>query len=312
MSMKMHWTHLRTADLNLLLALHLLLEERQVKRAADRFGLSQPAMSRVLQRLRETFDDDLLIRTADGYEPTLRAERIRGELYEILWRAESILRNDAFDAATASGSFAISCSDFSTFIQGPALARLFRDRAPNLSLELVTFSDTTFADTEKGKIDLVLWVDDAPEPLVSEPLFVEEFVCVVSRHHPALKRPLTLKRYFECPHVMVTILSGRQTILDARIERLGGKRDAVLKVPYFAAALAALPHTDLIATVPKRFALAHRENSELRMIPAPSGLESVCYLMAWHPRVTGDPAHSWLRSIVKESATMSEGAVVRA
>lgn len=299
----MQWTHLRTADLNLLLALHLLLEERQVKRAAERFGLSQPAMSRVLQRLRETFKDDLLIRTPDGYEPTLRAERIRGELYEVLWRAESILRNEAFDPATAQGTFTISCSDFSTFIQGPALARLIRERAPRLSLELLTISDDTFSDTEKGRIDLVLWVDDPPPPLVSEPLFVEDYVCVVSKRHPALKRPLTLETYFEYPHVVVTILSGRQTNLDTRIERLGGKREAALKVPYFAAALAAVPHTDLIATVPKRFALAHSHDKEVRMIPAPAGLEPVRYLMAWHPRMTADPAHSWLRSIVKESAS---------
>jgi DNA-binding transcriptional LysR family regulator len=302
----MQLTHLRTADLNLLLALHLLLEERQVKRAAERFGLSQPAMSRVLQRLRETFKDDLLIRTAYGYEPTLRAERIKGELYEVLWRAESILRNDVFDPATASGTFTISGSDFSTFIQGPALVRLIRERAPHLSLELVKFTDDTFSDAEKGRIDLVLWVDDAPSPLVSEPLFVEDYVCVVSRRHPALKRPLTLKRYFEYPHVVVTILSGRQTILDARIERLGRKREAVLKVPYFAAALAAVPHTDLIATVPKRFALAHGDTGELRMIPAPAELGPVRYLMAWHPRVTTDPAHSWLRSIVKESAPATD------
>lgn len=298
----MQWTHLRTADLNLLLALHFLFEERQVKRAADRFGLSQPAMSRVLQRLRQTFNDDLLLRTRDGYQPTLRGQRIQADLRDVLWRIETMLRDDTFDPLKAVDTFIISCSDYSTFIQGPALSRLIRERAPDISLEIVSFSDDAFLDAERGKTDLVLWVDDVPAPLVSESLFVEDYVCVLSKDHPALGRELTLDEYLKYPHVIVTILSGRQVLLDARIEKLGGKREARLKVPYFAAAVAAVPHTDLIATVPNRIALPQAEAGLVEIVPAPIEVEPIQYLMAWHPRLTDDPAHGWLRSIVKESA----------
>lgn len=298
----MQWMHLKSADLNLLLALHILIEERQVKRAADRFGLSPPAMSRVLQRLRQTFNDELLIRTGEGYQPTPRAQRIHTELSDVLWRVETLLRGDDFDPHTALDTFTISSSDFSTFIQGPALTSLLRKQAPNVSLEIVSFTDDTFSDIKRGKTDLALWVEDVPPPLVSEPLFVEDYVCVVAKGHPALGRAMTLDDYLQFSHVVVTILSGSQIFLDSRIEKLGGKREARLKVPYFAAAVAAVPHTDLIATVPRRFAVQQAEADLVEIVPAPAGIEPLQYLMAWHPRLTNDPAHAWLRSIVRDSA----------
>lgn len=299
----MQWTHVRNADLNLLLALHFLIEERQVKRAADRFGLSQPAMSRVLQRLRDTFGDELLIRTREGYEPTLRAQRIHSDLRDILSRLETMLREGAFDPLEAVARFTVVGSDYSAFIQGPALSRLIRERAPNISLELVAFTDDAFADMERGRVDLMLWVDEVPPPLVSEPLFMEDYVCVVDPAHPLLGEGLTLDSYFRQPHVVVTIVSGRQPLLDARLDRLGGRRDARLKVPYFAAAIDAVPGTDLIATVPKRFALPQVSSGQVAILPAPPEIKPIQYLMAWHPRLTDDPAHTWLRSIVKESAS---------
>lgn len=297
----MHWTHVKNADLNLLPALQLLIEEQQVKRAADRFGLSQPAMSRVLQRLRQTFGDELLIRTGDGYEPTLRALRLKEELHDVLSRLETILCEVPFDPQAATDSFTIAASDFSTFMQVPALSRLMSERAPAASLELISFSNDAFAEAGRGKTDLVLWVDEPPAPFLSEALFVEDYVCVMATDHPARGKTLSLETYLGYPHVAVTILGGRQVLLDDRIEKLGGKRTARLKVPYFAAAISAVPHTDLIATVPRRIAQPQADAGRVKIVRAPREIEPISYVMAWHPRLTDDPAHIWLRSIVRES-----------
>lgn len=297
----MHWTHVKNADLNLLPALQLLIEEQQVKRAADRFGLSQPAMSRVLQRLRQTFGDKLLIRTGDGYEPTLRALRLEKELHDILWRLEAILCEVPFDPLSATDSFTVAASDFSTFMQAPALSRLMRERAPHAALELVSFSDNAFAHAERGKTDLVLWVDEPPAPFLSEKLFVEDYVCVMATDHPARGRQLSLKTYLGYPHVAVTILGGRQVLLDDRLGKLGGKRNVRFRVPYFAAAVSAVPHTDLIATVPRRIAQPQADAGLVTIVGAPKEIEPIPYVMAWHPRLTDDPAHVWLRSVVRES-----------
>jgi len=298
----MHWTHVKNADLNLLPALQFLIEEQQVKGAADRFGLSQPAMSRVLQRLRHTFGDELLIRTSDGYEPTLRAQRIQKELHDILWRLETILCEVPFDPQTAADTFTIACSDFSTFMQVPGLSRLMSEHAPGVSLDMVSFSNATFAEAERGITDLVLWVDHAPAPFLSEELFVEEYVCVMSKDHPSGGGALSLDAYLRYPHVAVSILGGRQVLLDDRIGKLGGKRTVRLKVPYFAAAIAAVPETDLIATVPRRIAQPQADAGLVSVTPAPEGIDRISYIMAWHPRLTNDPAHEWLRSIVRDSA----------
>src|SRR5215510_711246 len=140
----MQLTHIRKSDLNLLPALAALLEERSISKAAARHHLSQPAMSRVLQRLRGTFGDELLVRTAQGYALTTRARRLQDELQVLLPRIDRLLRGDAFDPATAEGRFRLCCPDYLSRLFTPALAERVALRAPRAQLEIVAWSETAF------------------------------------------------------------------------------------------------------------------------------------------------------------------------
>ena len=161
-------------------------------------------------------------------------------------------------------------------------------------------SDEVFDAMDRGRIDLLLYADDGnvPEHLARTGIFEEEFVCIVSkgsRHG----RGLTLKQYLNGQHVGVATLGGSQTIPDQRLAAQGLKRRYAFRVSYFEGAICTVPGTELIATVPKRTALAVAQGSQWRVVKAPKPMESFRYLMAWHSRVESDAAHVWLRSVVQ-------------
>jgi DNA-binding transcriptional LysR family regulator len=299
----MQLTHVRTADLNLLLAALVLFEERKISTAADRFHLSQPAMSRLLQRLRETFKDELLVRGASGYELTPRARQLQESLAVLLPELDRLIAGPRFDPAHARETFRIALTDYAALVIAPPLMAELTVSAPGIVLDLHAWSDRAFNDLERGRLDLAFWVDDAPAPLVCEPLFREDFVCVMDADHEAGDAPLTVKRYLEFPHAVIGVLGGKQTVIEQRLEALGIHRTIGLRVPFFAAAVLAVPHTPLIATVPRRMAMLYATNPALRLVEPPVALGSFGYIMAWHPRMNGDPGHRWLREAVQRAVS---------
>ena len=298
----MRLTHTRQADLNLLVALAVLLEERQISTAADRYFLSQPAMSRSLQRLRTLLGDELLVKTKEGYELTLRAKQIQSELTEILTRLEIMLRGGSFDAAIAEDCFTIACTDYAAMIMGQPLFQSFYCQAPHASLNIESWYDEAFSDCQKGKLDLIMWVNAVPQPLVSKVLFEEEFVCVLSQDNPLSQQELTLQEFLGCSHVVVNVEKGQQTLIERKLEELGVTRKPALRVPYFSAAIYAVQGTSLIATVPRRIAQSYSRHLNIKVSQAPLELEPFRYIMAWHPRLSEDKAHCWLRDTIEHCA----------
>src|ERR1700692_2264609 len=208
----MREVHLRNVDLNLLHALHALLEERHVTRAAKRCFLSQPAMSRSLERIRDTFGDELLIRTGRSYERTVRGEWLFRELESLLPRLEALVRGEPFDPAQSRERLRMAVTDNGSIVLLPALTRRIRSAAPDTTLEVVAWHDRTFEDVEAGKIDLALSPLAAPSPLETETLFKEDFVCLVGADHKFRSRRFTLKQYLELSHFVVTVLANQQTL----------------------------------------------------------------------------------------------------
>jgi DNA-binding transcriptional LysR family regulator len=292
-------TQLQRVDLNLLVALAVLLEERHVSRAADRIGLSQPATSRALQRLRRTLDDELLVRTRDGYQLTPRAERIQQELAGILPRLEVMFGAEHFDPETATDSFRLMGTDFTTSVLGPGLLRRMFREAPDTSMTFAQWHDGVFEDVSHGLVDLAFAAVSVDPSLHSELLFEERFVCLMSATNPLADREaMTLDDFLGASHVMVDVLRGEQSAVDRRLTELGHHRRAALSVPYHTAAVLAVPETHLVATLPSRL-LSTLDNSAVRVVPAPPEVAPMPYLMTWHPRLDDDPAQRWLRDLVR-------------
>jgi DNA-binding transcriptional LysR family regulator len=298
--------HIENVDLNLLKPLEALLEERHVSRAAARAHLSQSAMSRALARLRQTIGDELLVRAGGGYELTPRARMIQEELEAILPRVAALVRGGEFDPATATDRIRLACTDYaSTVLLGEVFPALF-DQAPHLSMTIDPLSAHTFDDLERGRLDLALSPVVPPAPLRWRPLFQEEFVCLLSRDHPLAGDAVAMADLVRFPHVSVAVFAPESMLVERRLLELGLRPPTGLRVPYFSAAVAAVPGTRMIATLPRRFAERHAADPRLRIAAAPAEFGPFAYGMVWHPRLDTDRAHGWVRSLVREAAIRAE------
>jgi DNA-binding transcriptional LysR family regulator len=298
----MQLTHIRKSDLNLLPALAALLEERSISKAAARHHLSQPAMSRVLQRLRSTFGDELLVRTPRGYALTARARHLQEELEVLLPRIDRLLRGQAFDPAKAEDWFRFACPDYVSRLFAPPLAERLGRLAPRARLEIGTWHEGAADDAGRGKVDVLFWAMKAPAPLLSEQLLASEMVCVVCAKHPIGNRRLTLESYLSYPHVYINVMGSRPTIVDAALNASGHRRRIGLRVPYFGSSIVAVQNTSLIATVPRIAAEQYTREARVRILPSPFKFEPVRILMAWHPSTDGEPALQWFRAQVRDVA----------
>jgi len=291
----MHLTHVRRSDLNLLPALAVLLEERSISRAAARHHLSQPAMSRVLQRLRETFADELLVRTAHGYELTARARRLQQDLQSVLPEVDRMLRGEIFNPLSAEDSFRVCGPDSASILIASRLPGRLKAIAPRTQLELVAWHDKAFEDVTHGRVDVLLWANQVPAPLLFRELLEDDIICVVCERHPIGNRALTKEAYLRYPHVLLTLFNPWGSIVDRVLAKNMQRRRIGLRVPYFGAAVLAVPGTDLIATLPRRSAEVYARSARVRITPLPFKVGRLRYLIAWHPSTNEEPALVWFR-----------------
>src|SRR6266516_2923404 len=291
----MREVHLRNVDLNLLPALYALLEERHVSHAAKCSFLSQPAMSRALDRLRETFGDPLLVRTGRVYERTPRGERVLRQLESIMGRLAAMVQGEEFYPAGSQERFRVAMTDHGSAILLPALLERVRKAAPHARLEISAWRTQAYEDVVAGRIDLALSAEAVPPTLESEVIFNLDFVCLVGSTQPVRKRRFTLKQYLQLPHALVETLGGQQTMVDRPLAQLGLKRRAVLRLPFFVPAIFAIGQTDLVLTVPRILAKITAKIGGLRVVEPPREIKAFPYFMAWHPRLSEEPAHAWFR-----------------
>jgi DNA-binding transcriptional LysR family regulator len=298
----MRITQLRQADLNLLIVFTVLAEERSVSRAASRLLRSQPAVSRAFQRLRELFQDDLLVRTPAGYEATPRGQRLLQELETILPRLDRLLSGSSFNPETEEAHFRIAATDYASHVLCPLLCQRVLPAQRKVSFEFTAWHDGACEALERGRLDLLLNADDGhmPAQFLSEEIFEESFACVVAKE-AAYPRKLTLKQYLSASHIGVSVRGGLQTIPEKKLAALGQQRRCVIQIPYFTAAIRSVAGTNLIATVPRRLAESEARNPAIKIVDPPDVMGSFQYLMAWHPRMNTDAAHEWLRSTMREA-----------
>ncbi len=294
---------LRSIDVNLLVALDALLDERSVTRAADRMGVSQSAMSRTLARLRELLGDPLLVRTAHEMESTPVAEDLREPLREALAQLDAlVIEREAFDPATSARSFRLEITDHAAAAVLPRLMPRLRADAPEVDIDVAPPEGKAELRLTERRTELFIggMVRDVPG-LFRQALFEEEMVCVVRHDHPDRERLHEVERYAALDHVLVSPRgSSRDGMVDRVLATLGLHRRIVLRVPTFLVAPVVVAQTDLVATVPRRVATALAHGGTLALVPPPLTLATFTVHQVWHERLHHDPGHRWLRQTVAE------------
>jgi DNA-binding transcriptional LysR family regulator len=293
---------IRHLDLNLLKALDALLAEGSVTRAAQRLNLTQPAVSGMLARLRERFDDPLFVRGQHGIVPTPRALQLADPLRRLLAEAGAMLSPPVFDPAHAAMTLSLAATDYAQQVMVlPFLARL-RGVAPAIRVAVRDEGTATMAAFEKGDLDLALMTPQSTPPgLHARPLFDETYVVAMRAGHPdAGGAGLSLDRFCALDHALVSLAGGGfRGGTDEALAAVGRQRRVVVSVGSFLVLAELLRSSDLIAVVPRRLA---QGVAGLVMTRPPVAVPGFAKVMAWHERTHHDPAHRWLRERLVSAA----------
>ena len=296
-----HHINLAGIDLNLLVVFDALIAEGSVTRAGERVGLSQPATSNALARLRRLTGDDLFIRTAAGLQPTPRALTLAQQLSPALRQIQGALLEDStFDPATSDRVFAIGMSDYVEFTLLPRLMQQLQAVAPGINLQIRSGDRQALFDLlDNGSIDIACGLFPEAVPWHHEQaLFQDTYVCAARHDHPSLRETLSFDDYIALPHLLVSIKEDRLGRVDNLLAQQGLKRQVALSIPHFLAAPFALAQTDLIATLACRVALGFSQIQVLKLLPLPFELEGFTVAMRWHRSSQNSPANQWLRSLI--------------
>lgn len=288
-------------DLNLLIALRVLVEECSVSRAAERLNLSQSAMSRVLGRLRSLLADPLFTRQGQSLIPTERALAINLALGEPLESLRQVLSPLDFNPTSCDHTFTIATTDYAMQTILPfALPRIYKE-APNVAFEFLPLQHERLMDqlTYDGADLAICRPIRSIEPLRHEILGRVGVLCLLSKQHPLANSTMSLQDYLQYPHAMIAISDGVKALIDQALEGCP-PRHMVLRAYHLEAALAIIDMMPLIMTVPADLAYLVAERYELVVKPLPFQFTPFDYSMIWHPRCEHSPAQEWLRSIVKE------------
>lgn len=287
-------------DLNLLVTLEALLVEQNVTKAAARLNRSQPAVSAQLNRLRAVFDDPLLLPAQRGMTPTAKALELLHPLRDALDQVRATVASHRhFNPATAKLTVAIACTDY---LQAAVIKRLvidLRTRAPGMRVALLNLDISRLAEQmERGDVDVALMTPEAaPAGLRSRHLFDERYVLIGRRHHPRLRKGITVREFARLEHVIVALHGGSfATPVDTALAAFGHRRNVVLSAASFLFVPELVAQSDFVALVPER--LVRDRASTLKVIDCPFAVEGFAVGMIWHERGHGHSGQRWLRDTI--------------
>ena len=291
-------------DLNLLPPLDALLRQRNVTHAAEAVGLSQPAMSRALARLREIFDDEILVRVGRSFVLTPRAAGLAPRVAAALAEVRALYKAPAFDPLAERRVVRIAAIDVQTVLFcGPLMARL-RKEAPGVELRFEGYGADILARIENGATDLAFALTTTPLPPGARSEFVasDQLALVMRRDHPAANRKWRIADYGRYDHVGVTVLGDGLSELDARLAAAGVTRSIPLVTPHFTAALAAVATSDLVTTISRAFARHFADSFGLAVLDPPFPDTQLHGTIVWSAVKNGDKLLAWLRGRIGEVA----------
>lgn len=296
--------NLRSIDLNLLVALDALLTERHVTKAADRVGLSQPAMSNALNRLRTMFKDELLVRTTTGMKPTPRATELAEPLRQVLRQVERVMASDAgFDARRTERTFTIRMSDILACLLLPRLAAA---RPPDARISYNTIHlppSLTIDALERDEIDVAVSMGlEHSASIRSETLLRDRMVCLMRRGHQIKRARLTFERFIAQEHMKVSMSPTDLRFVDDVLAECGHRRRIALNVPHWLVVPHVLKKTDLLAVMPGHLATVLMDDG-LRMEELPFESAPFDWMLYWHRRYDQSNANGWLRDRIRTACS---------
>ncbi len=299
-------THVADIDLNLLVALQHLFETGSVTGAARAMGLTQPAMSRVLGRLRATFSDPLFVRTPQGLAPTPRAEGLKPLLTEALARVDAVISGPTrFDPRTSTRQFTIATADYGLTVLMPRLLAALRQEAPRVSVRFVTKAGDWERALTTGDWDLCWTVrrqDVGSRAIVWNRLVSEDFTVVVRRGHAAARGRFTLERFLQLEQISISPEGRPGNHVDETLARLGQSRRVVALVPSFLVVPALISASNLAAVLPRRIVAATAAANGLAALDVPFALTGFDFSQGWHERMRHDDGHAWFRQRLRTLA----------
>lgn len=301
-------------DLNLLPIFVALIEERSVTRAAARVGMTQPALSNALARLRTMLQDPLFVRERYGLQPTTVALELGPVIAEALARLDdAVLGQQAFSPEDAERLFTIAPNGYVEFVLVPALVAKLEAVAPGIKLRLTPYgNDLVETGVVSGTTALVLGrINDPPDNLVVQHVMDEGLACVVRAGHPDIGDVITREQFERMKHVSIVPPGRMRAGLFQVLAQQQVKRDVAISVTNFFAVAEIVEVTDYCATLPVLICHRLAHNPRLKVLPAPVDLGTFPVEMAWHVRYRHDPAHRWLRSLIAEVAAELKGIEVK-
>ena len=288
-------------DLNQLVLFQQLIVERRVSKVAENLGLSQPAVSNTLAKLRRQFGDELFVRTPQGMLPTPFAEQLAEPIGYALGMIHSGLnQHSRFDPASVKRSFTIAMTDIGEIVFLPALVERLRHEAPGVSLRTVRTTATNLRDEmQAGKVDLAIGpLPQLKAGFFQRRLFHQRYVCLFRKGHPLDRKRVSLADFKAAEHLVILSAGTGHDKVDELIRRANVDRITRLTVPHFVSVGHILRRTDMLATVTERLAESLAEPFDLSLRPHPIDLPAVAINVFWHAKVHRSPAHQWLRGVV--------------
>jgi DNA-binding transcriptional LysR family regulator len=299
----MREVNISAIDLNLLPALEALLKRRNVSHAAHEVGLSQPAMSRALARLRDVLGDPLLVRApGGGYALSPRATALSVQLATTLDHVKAVFRDPGFDPATTERTVRIAGIDIHTILLAPALMARLAKEAPGIDIRFEGYGPDLVERIETGRLDLAFAQSNTPLPpgARSAPFARDRLALVLRSGHPMAKRKWTVEDYGRVDHVGISIFGDAGSELDAQLARTGVKRRMALVTPHFMAALSAVSQTDLATTVSRAFATRFADTFGLILKEPPLPDTDLDLTFVWSHVRAADPVLAWIREVIRE------------
>jgi DNA-binding transcriptional LysR family regulator len=290
-------------DLNLLRAFDAIATEGSVTIAGERIGLSQPAMSNALARLRALFDDPLFVRTPRGMRPTPFAQQLAQPVREALRLIQGALQQHAgFDPGSSGNTFRLSMSDIGEMVFLPGLLERVKRDAPGVRIEVVRMplKDLNLA-LEGGELDLAVgFLPGLTTGMRAQPLFREHYVCMLRADHPVVGAKISAKQFREAAHVLVAYAGTGHQVIEETFVKEGLSGRIAARVPDFLVVPMILARTDLVVTLPSRVAAVFAQLGKFKVLALPIDMPSFEVQLHWHQRFHLDPANCWLREAMAE------------